>query len=68
VTQSALDAALLHFPELKSELELLGSERNADLTEDQVDALWTWVRTASDSLASHVPPSFARGPPDSVGE
>jgi hypothetical protein len=36
-TWSALVAALSHLPELKSELELLGSERNADLIEDQVD-------------------------------
>jgi hypothetical protein len=34
-----LVAELSHFPELKSELELLGSERNADLTVDQEDAL-----------------------------
>jgi hypothetical protein len=33
-TRSALVAALLHFPELGSELELLGSGRNADLTDD----------------------------------
>jgi hypothetical protein len=30
-----LVATLSHFPELKSELELLRSERNADLTEAQ---------------------------------
>jgi hypothetical protein len=40
-TRSMLVAILSHFPELKSELELLGSGRNADLTEDQVDAFWT---------------------------
>jgi hypothetical protein len=55
-TQSALVAALLHFPELKSELELLGFGQNADLTDDQADALWPLVRAASDSLASLVPP------------
>jgi hypothetical protein len=37
-TQSALVAALSHFPELDTELELLGSRRNGDLTKDQVDA------------------------------
>jgi hypothetical protein len=37
-TQSALVAALSHFPELGPELELLGSGCNAGLTEDQVDA------------------------------
>jgi hypothetical protein len=50
-TRSALVAAMSHFLELKSELQLLGSGCNADLTEDQADALWTWVRMASDSLA-----------------
>jgi hypothetical protein len=38
-SRSTLVAALTHFPELKSELELHGSRRNADLTGDQVDAL-----------------------------
>jgi hypothetical protein len=33
-----LVAALSHFPELDTELELLGSRRNGDLTKDQVDA------------------------------
>jgi hypothetical protein len=33
-TRSALVAALSHFPKLKSELELLRSERNVDLTKD----------------------------------
>jgi hypothetical protein len=38
-TQSELVVTLLHFLELEAELEVLGSGRNADLTEDQVDAL-----------------------------
>jgi hypothetical protein len=38
-TQSALAVALLHFLEIGTELELLGFRRNADLKEDQVDAL-----------------------------
>ena len=38
-TRSTLVAPLSHFPELEAELELLGSMRNAALTEDQVDAL-----------------------------
>jgi hypothetical protein len=50
--RSALVTALSHFPEL---------------TEDQVDALWTWVRVASDLLASCVPPLVAYNPPNSVG-
>jgi hypothetical protein len=46
---------MLHFLVLKPELELLESERNVDLTEDEADALWTWVRMALDSLVSYVP-------------
>jgi hypothetical protein len=57
-----------HFSELKSELELLGSRRNADLTKDEADAFWTRVRVALDSLASYVPASVARGPLDGMGE
>jgi hypothetical protein len=38
-THSVLAAALSHFLELKSELELLGSERNMSLTVDQVDVV-----------------------------
>jgi hypothetical protein len=64
-----LVATLSHFPELKSELEPLWSGRNADLTEDQVDALWSRVRATLGSLASHVPPSVTRSsPPDDVGD
>jgi hypothetical protein len=67
-TQSALFAALLHFPELKTELELHGSGWNADLTEDQMDALWPLVSTALDSRALLVPSLVARDPPDDAGE
>jgi hypothetical protein len=67
-TQSTLVATLSHFSELKSELELLGSGRNADLTKDQADALWPLVDVASDSLVSLVPSSVAHDPPDSTGE
>jgi hypothetical protein len=38
-TQSTLVAALSHFPELEPELELLGSGRDADLSDSQADAL-----------------------------
>jgi hypothetical protein len=38
-TWSTLTAALSHFPNLETELELLGSGRNADLMESQLDAL-----------------------------
>jgi hypothetical protein len=67
-TRSVLVAALSHFSELKSELELLRSRHNANQTDDQADALWTWVHAASDLLASHVPPSVTCSPPDNVGE
>jgi hypothetical protein len=60
-TRSVLVATLSHFLELKCELELLGFGRNEDLIEDHADA-------ASDSLASLVPSSVARDPPDGTGE
>jgi hypothetical protein len=67
-TRSTLISALSYFSEVDAELELLMSRHNADLTEDQVDALWTWVCAASDSLASHVLPSIAHSPPNGTGE
>jgi hypothetical protein len=54
-TRSALVSTLWHFPELKSELEVLGSGQNVDLTDDQVDVIWPLVSAASDLLASLVP-------------
>jgi hypothetical protein len=60
--ESALVAALSHFPELEAKLELLGSVRNAALMEDQVDALQALACPASDLLALHVLPLAARGP------
>jgi hypothetical protein len=65
---SALVAIVSHLTELMSKLELLMFGRNADLTEDEVDALWTRVRAASDSLASYVPSSITCSPPNGVGE
>jgi hypothetical protein len=67
-TRSALVTALLHFPELEAELELLRSGCNMALREDQVNALWALAFPASDFLASHIIPSFAHGPPDGAGE
>jgi hypothetical protein len=49
-------------------LEVLGSGRSTDLTEDKADALWIQVHVASDSLASHVPSSVACNPPGNTGE
>jgi hypothetical protein len=63
-SRPAFVTALSHLTELKSELELLGSGRDADLSDNQVDTLWPLVSMASDSLASDVPSSFARDPPD----
>jgi hypothetical protein len=51
-----------HFPELKTELEVLGSERNADLTGGKADALWIQVRATSDLLPSHVRSTVAHNP------
>jgi hypothetical protein len=63
-----LVAALSHFLELKSELELLGSGENVDLSDDQADALWPLLSVASNSLASLVPSSFAHDPPSNAEE
>jgi hypothetical protein len=62
-----LAATLSHFPELDTKLETLGSGRNTDLTEGWVDAFWTQVRAASDSVVSHVFPLVPRSPPDGDG-
>jgi hypothetical protein len=35
-----LVAAVSHFPELKTELEVLESRHSVDLTEDEAGALW----------------------------
>jgi hypothetical protein len=67
-TQSALATALSHFSESGAELELPGSEHNADLTEDRVVAIWTQVCPTFDLLVSYIPPSVARGPPGVTGE
>jgi hypothetical protein len=67
-SRSALGATVSHFSELDTDLEVLGSGCNTGLIEDEEDTLWSRVRTAVDSLASHIPSSVARKPPDSVGE
>jgi hypothetical protein len=64
----ALVAAVSLFPQLKTELEVLKSRHNADLTEGEAESLWIQVRVASDSLASHVPSLIACNPPDDAGE
>jgi hypothetical protein len=61
-------AIVSHIPELKTELDVLGSGCSADLIEHKVDAILIQVCMASDLLASHVPSSVARNPPDGVGE
>jgi hypothetical protein len=38
-SRSALVATVSHFPELETKLEVLGSGHNADLTENEADAL-----------------------------
>jgi hypothetical protein len=67
-TRSMLVATLSHFSEIGTELELLMSGRNMDLTEDLVDALWTQAHLASDLLASFILSSVARGSPNGTGE
>jgi hypothetical protein len=66
-SRSTLVFTVLHFLELKTVLEVLRSRRSTDPIEDEVDAIWIRVRTASDSLVSHVPSSVAHNPPDGVG-
>jgi hypothetical protein len=51
---------VLHFPELDIDLEVLRFRCSTRLTKDEVDALWSWVRAAADSLALDVPSSVAR--------
>jgi hypothetical protein len=67
-SRSALVAAVSHFPELDTDFEVLRSSRNVGLIEDEVGALWSWVRMTADSLASHVPSLVARNPLDGVEE
>jgi hypothetical protein len=47
---------------------VLGSRCNMGLTKGEVDALWSLVLRAADSLASHIPSLVACNPPDSAGE
>jgi hypothetical protein len=55
-----LTVALSYFPELETELELLWSKCNTDLTEGQLDAIWTQTHEASESLTSSIPLLVAR--------
>jgi hypothetical protein len=59
---------LSHFPELVTELELLGSGLNADLTEGYPDVLLTQMRWASESLKLSIPLSVACDSPYDTGE
>jgi hypothetical protein len=67
-SHSALVAAMSHFLELDVDLEVLRSGHNVGLIEDEVDAFWSRVCTAADSLALHVHFSGARNPPNGAGE
>jgi hypothetical protein len=60
-------ATLSHFPELLTELELLGFRHNVDPTKGQLDALWTQTCRASESLALGIPSPIARDSPDDAG-
>jgi hypothetical protein len=55
-----------HFPELEPKLELLLSGYNADLTEGKLEAFWTRMHRASESLSSWVPLPAAHNPPDAT--
>jgi hypothetical protein len=63
-----LVAAVSHFTKLDADLEVLGSGPNMRLTEDEVNALWSQLCVAVDSLVLHVAFSVACNPPDSMGE
>jgi hypothetical protein len=63
-----LVADISHFLELKVELEVRGSRRNANLIEDEAHSLLTQVCAASDLLALHVPSSIVGNPLDDMGE
>jgi hypothetical protein len=63
----SLVAFVSQFSELDADLEVLGSRRNVGLTEGEVDALWSQVRAARDSLASHVHSLVSCNPPDKAG-
>jgi hypothetical protein len=63
-SRSALVAVMVQFQKPKTNLEVLGSGRSMDLIEDESYSLRTWVHAASDLLASYVPSSVARNPPD----
>lgn len=63
-TRSALVVALSHFPELEAELELLGSGRNAEVPDAELERLWGVTGPAADALAANVSGSTARSSPD----
>jgi hypothetical protein len=67
-SRSTLVVAVSHFLELDTDLEVLGSRHDTGLIEDEVNALWSWVRATTDSQASHVPSSVAHNPLDSTWE
>jgi hypothetical protein len=58
-TQSTLVAALSYLLELGTEMGLLRSGCNTDLTEDQVDDIWAQACSSSNLLASYIPLSAA---------
>jgi hypothetical protein len=58
-----LNTTLSHVPELETELELLGSRCITDLIEGQLDALWTQMHWASESIALCIPPPVAHDSP-----
>ena len=63
-TRSSLVVTLSHFPELEAELELLGSGRDAETSEAELDRLWEVTGPAAERLAGNVSASTARCPPD----
>jgi hypothetical protein len=64
----SLTTVLSHFPELESELGLLGFRYNASLTDGEMEILWTRTRRVSETISSRVFLSATRSPREDAKE
>jgi hypothetical protein len=62
------DCRLVALPRVGDRARATWSGHNADLTEGQLDALWTQMHRASESLELGIPSSVAHDSPDDIGE
>jgi hypothetical protein len=67
-SHSVLVVTVSHFLELDADLEVLGFGGSVGLIDDEVDAIWSRVGAATDSLTSHISSSAADNPPDGAGD